>query len=384
MTPNLRFSGTYSCQQPLKVVQEKVQSRQQPQSPPPPPKNLPPPKKPVNLFDDDDFVPAPAPKSAAQAPRSSSATQQAPKPVDSLLGLDFFGSAPEPTPRAASATPEIGKQNTGGASRPDLNRSILSLYSAAPPRPAQPVQQQSPVMGAYNQPYQQHSQQSSFGGLDAFGGLNFGGTTSPPPVQAQQSAPKPSPFANLTAGFRKSSSATTQLTNPSTGGFFSSTPSAPKQTAAPVTSSSSGFGDLFDLAPPIPQPAVSNTASSMMNAFNLVPSVSSPKAAPTATPANNASAFSGFDDPWASAAPAPSAKSPPPVTAAPAVSSNDIWGGASSNAWTTSSTPAPAPKPAPVVKDDDDWGNFSSGTTAPTAGGTSSGFDDDLFGNVWK
>lgn len=224
-------------------------------------------------------------------------------------------------------------------------------------------------------------QQSAFGDLnDAFGGLNFGTTTntapgfgpitSPAPLM-QQAAPKPSPFADLTAGLKKPSGAVPQLTG-SSGGFFSSIPAAAPKPAT-STSSTSGFGDLFDLSGPTQRaaPAASTMASS---AFNLTSSQ-------PIKPVTNSSGFSFDSDPWASAAPVASAPAPAPTTAA--ASSNDIWGGQSSNAW---STPAPAapPKPAPTVKDDDDWGNFSSSTTAaPTASGTG-GFDDDLFGNVWK
>ncbi|TGZ79635.1 ArfGap-domain-containing protein [Ascodesmis nigricans] len=354
---------------PLKVVQQKLEARQS-ASPPPPPKA---PPKPINLFDDDDSAPpAPSkPATTASQPRSASAQQQT-KPADSLLGLDFFAAAPEPTPRAASATPEVAKPaNDSRADMSSLRSSILSLYSSPPPRP---TQSPSPALGYNHQPVQQPVQQqrSAFGDLnDAFGGLSlaptattapaYGGAASPPPFQPAQEAPKPSPFASLASG-----------------GFFSTTPATAAKPAA--AKPSSGFGDLFSLAPATTSPPPATTSSN--NVFNLTPS----QPAKPVTTTNTSSGFSAFDsDPWASAAPTKPAPAPAAVPA-PAVSSNDIWGGQSSsmNAW-ASPAPAAAPKPAPVVKDDDDWGNFSSSTTAaaPAPAGNN-GFDEDLFGNVWK
>lgn len=272
-----------------------------------------------------------------------------------MLG-DFFAAPPNPEPRSSSVNSEPGKMSS---SRPDLNRSILSLYASAPKPPQSPTfQQQQQQYGAppqqqqYGQQQQQHQRAPSagaFGGMsDAFSSLGFGAPAAPP-------AAKPSPFANLTSGMKKSAAAP-QLTAPSSN-FFTQPPAA-APAAAPKPSS--GLDDLFDFSTPaVKQPAATNNTMAQFAVDNdawVTP------AATTTTAANtNANA-------WAS-------------------NSNN----SSANAWGSSSTsnynpPAQTQKQVAPVLDDDNWGDFSSGApSAPSVPAKSGGaFDDDMFANVWK
>jgi len=278
---------------------------------------------------------------------------------NSLLGLDIFGTAPAPSPRPSSVNSDPGKMTS---SRPDLNRSILSLYASSP-KPPQP-RVQSPIMGNFGSSLQssmmspqQQQQQSAFGDLnDSFSGLNFNATNAP--LAAPQ---KPSPFANLTVGMKKTTAAAPQLSKPAPGGFFTPAPAKTSPVGA-----SSGLEGLFDFGAPAAPPAqASQPPVSSNNGFNSL----------------------SFDaDAWVT----------PAATTSTAANNSNAWGtpvlssASSAHAW---GSPAPVSKP-PVqpsyVNNDDDWGNFSSGTStsAPvvpvkvTPG--ASGLDEDLFGNVWK
>ncbi|KAF7125800.1 hypothetical protein CNMCM5793_002093 [Aspergillus hiratsukae] len=443
--------------EPLAVVQEKAKiersaSQRVANASQPPITHRP---QAIDFFGDDEPIAPPVrpsttdPTPRIAAPRQQPQSQPAAKPArpgDSLLGLDFFGSAqPATTSRPASTASTPG--GSTGMSRPDLKQSILSLYS----KPQPPVQhERQSSFGDLASPAPQ-SASSNLGGLtDAFSGLSFPSTTSPPPSKP---AEKPSPFANLTS-------------------FTStkSTPAAPKITS-PTSSASSGLGgSLFDsltsptipLAKPQPQ---SRTASISSNSHDL--GFSSFASAPAPKPNPPRSSFSndlfGLSSPPAPAAPAAPAAAPPmttspqqelksafnlsspapapaPAPAPKAVTSTsttsvasmipnvDPWGG---NAWSTPEPAAPAAststmmkipdtltandigagwgapaspaaslKPAPTVAADEDFGGWASAapisttiTTTTTTTTTSNappkpaggfGGADDLFSNVWQ
>ncbi|KFZ13341.1 hypothetical protein V502_06670 [Pseudogymnoascus sp. VKM F-4520 (FW-2644)] len=334
------------------------------------------------------------------------------KPADSLLGLDFFAQDPQPpVSRSSNATPT----GAAGQSRPDLKQSILSLYASAPkPQPQQSHHGSQGSINGFQSPSQQP--QSSFGGLDdAFGGLSFSNTTSPPP---QQQAQKPNAFAGLGSLQSHRSPVSSPPPTISSGGFFNAKP-APKPTPytnSRTTSSSSDFGafgaapalpasppvqssgmnDLFDFSTPAvaspPKPVVS-PAASHASVFNLTASQPAPKAqpAPAATSAAS-SGWSNFDamgtnDAWSSAKPAPAQAaandfgwgSGPPLASQSIVPGGNGFGQADST---------------PKVSADEEFGGWSSAPPAPPVTKTShnapkpaTGFgaaSEDLFSNVWE
>ena len=346
----------------------------------------------LDLFGDNEPAVRAAPVSTPASPPKPPVSQ--PKPADSLLGLDFFGAAPTPDPRPSSVNSDPGKM-TSASSRPDLNRSILSLYASAP-RATQP-----PPQSPQQQPGHRHRASSGFGGLaDTFSGLSFG-ATSPPPAPVPAPA-KPSPFANLTSGFGKSPAAP-QLSSGG-GNFF--TP-----VTKPAPPLSSGLGDLFDFgapavaAAPTPKPAASlafdaNVWSSPAPAASNSNDWGAPvvtasnsngwgaPAAPAIPASVNAwasAATSSSSNAWATAAPAPA-----PAHATTAANNSTAWGAASNTFSSSSAWGAPAPAPAPpkqqqqFVPDEDGWGDFNTGGAMPAPAAQPVKFDDDVFGNVWK
>ncbi|KAL1306106.1 hypothetical protein AAFC00_004223 [Neodothiora populina] len=448
---------------PLNVVQEKAKLERSASqrngsagraTPPAAALRSPPPPRaaPIDLFGDEPAAPRSRPSTTEPAisarpppPRAPVAAPKQTKPGDSLLGLDFFGSAQSAPPqRPASVT--AGSSTSGTSQRTDLKQSILSLYASAPKPAAQP--QQSNAFGGLASPTQHaphHSNSQSLASLgDAFGGLNF----SSPPIQQQQAA-KASPLASLASPRSSVSSPSASIL--SGGGFFDSKPQPPAKTnpppppkpatqrmssgfgdfgdftsAAPSAKSpapraaSTSMGDLFDLASPTlssapaPTPAPKPAPSYNTSAFNLSQPTPAPKPAPN-PPAVTSSAFSGLGnmDAWGSndawgtpdpaPAPAPAAAaaaaapkpsfSAAPVTStykAPATTSlSDDFGGWGSNDGITSSSSTTAAAPKATVADDDDFGGWSSAepVSAPSGGAQSqkpfSGNSDDLFGNVW-
>ncbi|KAK2761735.1 hypothetical protein FQN54_001563 [Arachnomyces sp. PD_36] len=416
---------------PLAVVQEKAkldrsasQRTSSTTSQPPPRRQQP---QTMDFFADD--TPAPPARPSTTDPPGLRAPPRAPessnkqnKPADSLLGLDFFGSTQSATTsRPSSTTPN----STGsGPSRPDLKQSILSLYASAPKPQSPPAQhERNSSFGSLTSPQlQSHSQ----GLTDAFSGLSFPSTTSPPP-QKQQA--KPSAFSNLgSMSSTKSTPAAPHVASPSLssgGGFFDSQPApkaapkpqqqrtqstssngldfsfvtaakpaAPSKPAAPPATSN----DLFDMSsamsPPattFPPPATTSPPASELNsAFNL----SAPKKEPASQPpppAVSANLFSGNMDPWGSDAwstpePAPAPKAPASTMAMKVpdtITANDVG-----SAWGK-----PAPKPQPTVSADEDFGGWTSAPPAVPSGMNNSsstkpagGFpaNDDLFSNVWE
>lgn len=388
----------------------------------------------IDLFGDD-ISPPNRPSTTGPTPRAPPRqAQPAPvknhKPNDSLLGLDFFGSTQPSTasrPPSTSSTPAA----PAGMSRPDLKQSILSLYSK--PQPAPPVQhQRGNSFGDMASP-PAPSASSHMGGLtDAFSGLSFPTTTSPPPAKP---AEKPSAFSSLSSfGGAKSTPAAPKVTSPSGsagGNFFDSltspTLSAPKSqsrttsvsstgqdfgfggftspTAKPNPPSSSLSNDLFGFSsPPANTSTVSppkSTATSpqqeIKSAFNIsAPPIqpAAPKApAPSAANAAAANMMAGSLDPWGGNAwstpdPAPlpgsAALSPASMMKVPdTLTPNDVGHG-----W---GAPSAASKPAPTVAADEDFGGWASAApvsnpTPTSTNNKSGGFggSDDLFSNVWE
>ncbi|KAJ5940130.1 hypothetical protein N7516_000298 [Penicillium verrucosum] len=388
----------------------------------------------IDLFGDD-ISPPNRPSTTGPTPRAPPRqAQPAPvknhKPNDSLLGLDFFGSTQPSTasrPPSTASTPAA----PAGMSRPDLKQSILSLYSK--PQPAPPVQhQRGNSFGDMASP-PAPSASSHMGGLtDAFSGLSFPTTTSPPPAKP---AEKPSAFSSLSSfGGAKSTPAAPKVTSPSGsagGNFFdgltSPTLSAPKSqsrttsvsstgqdfgfggftspTAKPNPPSSSLSNDLFGFSsPPANTSTVSppkSTATSpqqeIKSAFNIsAPPIqpAAPKApAPSAANAAAANMMAGSLDPWGGNAwstpdPAPlpgsAALSPASMMKVPdTLTPNDVGHG-----W---GAPSAASKPAPTVAADEDFGGWASAApvsnpTSTSTNNKSGGFggSDDLFSNVWE
>ncbi|KAL4909010.1 hypothetical protein BDW74DRAFT_145788 [Aspergillus multicolor] len=391
----------------------------------------------IDLFGDDDVAPPIRPSTTEPSIRAPpKQPQAAPKPTrpgDSLLGLDFFGSA---QPAANNRPSSVASTPAGGMSRPDLKQSILSLYSK--PQPAS--HERTSSFGDLTSPPPQSTSSSNMGGLtDAFSGLSF--PTSPP---VQKPAEKPSPFAGLTSfANSKSAPAAPKVTSPTTsigsagGGLFDSltsptiTSAKPQSRTTSVSSNSHDFGgfssfqsppppkanppsaslsnDLFGLSsPPLSTAAVSPPAvrsppqitspqPDLSSAFNLSTPAPKPTAAPpkpvsaAALPSLNAAAI----DPWgsnawstpepaASAAPQPSSMMKLPDT----LTANDVGAG-----WGAPSAAASKP-PAPSVTEDEDFGGWASAapisSTTTTNANTSSkpaggfGGSDDLFSNVWE
>lgn len=424
--------------QPLAVVQEKAKversasQRVAAPSQPPPQRR----QAAIDLFGDDispparpsttDTTPRVPPREAQPAPVKSH------KPNDSLLGLDFFGSAQPSTgsrPSSTASTPAT----PSGMSRPDLKQSILSLYSK--PQQAPPVQhQRGNSFGTMASP-PAPSASSNMGGLtDAFSGLSFPSTTSPPPAKP---AEKPSPFSNLSSfGGTKSAPAAPRVTSPSGsagGDLFDSlaspTWSAPKPQSRTTSVSSSGqdfgFGG-FTSPSPKPNPPPSSLSNDLFGFSSHAPAskstVSPPKSTATSPQQEMKSAFNISAPPMQPPAPpkAPSTSAASTAAASMMSGSLDPWGG---NAWSTpepasSSSAAPstasmmkvpdtltpndvgngwgapsaASKPTPTVATDEDFGGWASAapvsnnTSTATNSKSSNGFggSDDLFSNVWE
>lgn len=385
-----------------------------------------------DLFADDAGPPPRAtsgpPISSRPPPKADIAPPKQTKPADSLLGLDFFGTEAAPPSRPASAAPTPGTQ-----SRPDLKQSILSLYASAPrPQPQQQQQQQSSHVsqgsfgGMQSAMPSPPPQQSQFGGMnDAFSGLSFSNTTSPPPQNPAKSSAFSS-FGNISS-HQRAPSQTSPPSNLGGGSFFDAKPaqkpaqppqptrgfssssgfgafdSAPGMTpTATATNASSGFNDLFDFsassAPPPTKPKVASPTVQHSSVFNL--SQPAPPPAKTQSPPamsgwGNTDAW-GSNDAWSSAA---TTSTPVSKPAPPQASTGDFgWGTASSSLASQSIVPGGGSgggfgtgRPAPKVSADEDFGGWSSAapvtpgaaaTPAKSAGGFAA--SEDLFSNVWE
>ncbi|KAJ5928947.1 hypothetical protein N7466_007903 [Penicillium verhagenii] len=425
---------------PLAVVQEKAKiersaSHRVAAPSQPPVQRRPQPS--IDLFGDD-ISPPVRPSTTSPAPRPPpKSSQPVPptkthKPADSLLGLDFFGStqpAAANRPTSTASTPAA----PSGMSRPDLKQSILSLYAKPQPAPVQHERNNSFGDMAYPAG---PSASSNMGGLtDAFSGLSFPSTTSPPPARSTE---KPSPFANLTSfSSIKSTPAAPKVTSPSGSAsndlfsLSSPTMSAPKPQSRTTSISSNsqdfGFGgfasppppnhsklnppssalsnDLFGFSsPPLapsapPKPTAVSPRQEMSSAFNLSGPSFQPPAPPKPQAPTATVAAAGMMDPWGGNAWNTPEPAPAPVASPPAYSgasmmklpdtltANDVGAG-----W---GAPSSASKPTPTVAADEDFGGWtsaapvSSGPTATSNNNSSKpaggfGGSDDLFSNVWE
>lgn len=379
-------------------------------------------------------------------PKGDLAPPKATNTKDSLLGLDFLGTQPTAPPRPASTT---GTPSTGGQSRPDLKQSILSLYATAP-RPQQPTAPQHASQGSFggmpSHAGMAQTQNSSFGGLnDAFSSLSFGGSPAAAPKPAQvdafaslgsftssrpaaQSNNSSSAFSGLSGGsFFDSKPATSSHQQKSSIGSSSAWGSAAspalssKPTAAPA---SSALGALFDFGAPAPvqstpspKPMVApttTTTTASTSVFNLNQAKPAPALAQAATmsASNPLSSFGGSNlsgadvwggNAWAAAEPAKAEPAKPAATTA----TNDFgWGSSfssqpivpsASGGFTTSFASQPiVPSasggfaPAPKVSADEEFGGWTSSTTATNTSSSTSkpavpGMGgEDLFSNVWQ
>lgn len=385
----------------------------------------------VDLFGDEPPVrPSTGPPTnTATAPPPPKAQPKQPKPADSLLGLDFLGSAPA----AAPARPSSTGGATNATQRTDLKQSILSLYASTPKAAPQPQQQQQQqpsgdLTGLQSPPLQSPTGQASsgLGGLnDAFSGLNFSSTsTAAPPQTVKQASPfdglkgltspkaAPAPpqtttsfggggsfFDPLPAKSPTTSKPPAPTQQPSApqrawssssgfGDFLSSTsPITPQTMASPVSTQNAGDQDLFGPAvdsTPAPAPTSKPLAPSQPNinsAFNLSnpPPPSQPVAQPKPASASLSTLSNNFDawgsnDVWGSesntTAAQPNITSPAASTARPTMNSglNDFGGGWGSSSATTSSgwgSSSQTIKPTPEIAKDDDFGGWS---TAPSPG----------------
>ncbi|KAL4792056.1 hypothetical protein BDV19DRAFT_282258 [Aspergillus venezuelensis] len=425
---------------PLAVVQEKAKiersASQRVAASQPPVQHRP--QASIDLFADDDVAPPVRPNTTEPSIRAPPKQQlaAAPKPQrpgDSLLGLDFFGSAqPATTSRPAS----VASTPAGGMSRPDLKQSILSLYSKPPPAPASAQHARTNSFGDLASP---PPQSGNMGGLtDAFSGLSF------PSSPAQKPAEKPSPFAGLTSfANSKSAPAAPKVTSPTAsigssggGGLFDSLtsptipPAKPQSRTTSISSNNHDFGFSSFQSPPAPKPnppssSLSNdlfglSSPPLSTAAVSPPSIQSPPAITSPQP--------DFGSAFNLSSPAPKPAEPPkPVATTSAMptlnaAAIDPWG---SNAWSTPEpAPAPAPSntssmmklpdtltandvgagwgnptaaaskpPAPSVAEDEDFGGWASAapvtpstttTSAPSKPAGGFGGSDDLFSNVWE
>ncbi|KAM5452814.1 ARF GAP with effector function(s) [Microsporum audouinii] len=380
----------------------------------------------VNFFDDEPTNPPPRPRTTdipgSRPTPHPTAAQKPSKPADSLLGLDFFGPSQPSGGATRPASIPSGDAPASGPSRPDLKQSILSLYASAPPKPQEPQHERNSSFSSFSSPpSQQASKPDAFGGLtDAFSGLSFPSTTSPPIPKQQQSTF--SAFDSLTSSM--SSPAAPKVASPSmsTSKSFFNDPPKSRQVASPPPASTfdlmgstvgsvkapaappSASNDMFDLfSSPVPKAAPTTTTTSPPiaspshnSAFNLSSPPQQPavKSHPTSS-VSPSNAFSASTmDPWGGNAWS-TAEPSPPVATSKATSSmkvpdtltaNDIGSG-----W---GAPSPAAtKSTPAVAADEDFGGWADPTPAPTKNGNNSsskgksggfGGGDDLFANVWE
>lgn len=150
--------------------------------------------------------PAETPQAQPQQPKQHQQPQQ---PSSSLIGLDF-GPASSRAPQAAPATHAQPQQPQQTNTRPDLKKSILSLYSTPAPSYQQPQPQQQQFSAA----------PSTFDALSGFGNLSLNSHTAP----KQNPTPSGNNLNDLLGGSFTSSSNSGSLHQPK--------PAPPKKTNA--------------------------------------------------------------------------------------------------------------------------------------------------------
>ncbi|SPQ23213.1 831d51ea-e761-43ef-a8e4-4daf168919ad [Thermothielavioides terrestris] len=217
------------------------------------------------------------------------------------------------------------------------------------------------------------------------------------PVPAAAPSPVPVPPRASTAG----PAAMQSIGSPSGWGSMSSSAVPSKPAPAPA---SSALGDLFDLSassPPAaaaPLPALAKpTTTTTTSVFNLSANQPKPSPAPSTTASSNPLGSLGSlgasnlsnSDVWggnAWAAPEAPKAAPEPPKAATTSAANDLgWASLASKPI----VPGPSGGFAPKVAADEEFGGWTSSTTAPSAGNGSTpaagfGGSDDLFSNVWQ
>ncbi|KAF5094647.1 hypothetical protein D0Z00_003455 [Geotrichum galactomycetum] len=302
-----------------------------------------------------------------------------------LLGLDFGAPAPEPSHsrNASAASTSAGTSSpvpagasapaTPVTSRPDLTKSILSLYSSTPIQPQQANSAQTNTTNTFG----------------TFQSNNFGGFASPSPTMAKPSAdpfssfqsPAPRQGTAVNGGAQKSNgldSLSFLTGNLNLGAATTTTTTTNITTTASATKSTANALDgLFSTT------SNANTGWSMGStaaapiAKGSIPSVthdswtttSSTMAASTIPSPNNNNSAAGWNL---------SAWDTKPAATASWATGNEGWG-------STSAAFAPANhNSSNPANDDEEWDDFmSTGPNTSVPVGIKS-TDDDLFSNVWK
>ncbi|POS84795.1 hypothetical protein EPUL_003919 [Erysiphe pulchra] len=356
--------------------------------------------------------------------KSEAAPPKQTKPMDSLLGLDFFGTGAAPPGRLTNSSPMTGTQ-----SRPDLKQSILSLYATTSRPQQQTVQSPQSIFGNLQSPLKSSDQNTSMGIFsDAFSSLKFSSPKSSSTTGTTQIQPEPpasTKFANVTSqnssisqirsepvksDFSKNNLEIKTVQPPvqSSRGFgissgFDTFVTAPKSSPSVATNNSSGLGDMFDFASSIstsqstaqaPVSTIVSPTNQQNSVFNLTPA-NPPQSKPILPPVttdlvSNSDAW-GSSDAWASASdPASKTKTMASPTRYEELAA---YGGSETGSKISGSIKAP-----PVVSVDEEFGGWGSASTAPiTLPATTpiamnsvshkpaAGFagNDDLFSNVW-
>ncbi|CAN6674444.1 hypothetical protein TRVA0_053S01068 [Trichomonascus vanleenenianus] len=272
---------------PLAEVKRKLSTRTaQKQVPTASPSSLIP-----DLLGGDDAPPKPISKAPPTQATTSKREQAAPppppppqkQPTDSLLGLDF-GAPPSAGVGQQKPRSSISSVSSSGSgvSRPDLKKSILSLYANSKP-PVQPQTFRQPSVSGVDTLVNSTNSMSLGGGsssnADLLGGLSFASpsanstsffdstTTAPPPTTTTNNAAtkQNDAFGSLMSGnnasawasshngttaSRSNSTALPSVTHPSNNDDWDSFVSAPAQHAHPTTNSvMTGFNaddDVFN------------------------------------------------------------------------------------------------------------------------------------------
>lgn len=373
--------------------------------------------------------------------KSEAAPPKQTKPMDSLLGLDFFGTGAAPPGRLSNPTPLTGTQ-----SRPDLKQSILSLYATTSRPQQQTVQSPQSIFGNLQSPLKSPDHNTSIASTsDAFSSLKFTSQNSMSSIgisQIQSGSPASTKFANassqkpnisqtqsevIKSDFSKNNLENKTVQSPvqSSHGFgisgrFDTFGTAPKSSPTVATNSSSGLGDMFDFASSIstpqstalaPKSTILSPTNQQNSVFNLTPANPTQSKSilpPVTTNLVSNSDVWGSNDAWASSsATDPSSKSK--TFASPIRYEEPRWGVTSDNLTINSrktshggseleSKISGSIKAPPAVSVDEEFGGWGSAPTAPvtlTAIATvatgsvshkpAAGFagNDDLFSNVW-
>ncbi|KAF5111621.1 hypothetical protein DV453_000266 [Geotrichum candidum] len=314
------------------------------------------------------------------AARPSAGTRPpAPKPQTAdLLGLDFGTPSPAPShsrsTSAASSSAATGNSSpaTPVTSRPDLTKSILSLYSSTPiqPQPANPPQT------------------NTTNAFSSFQSNNFGGFSSPSPTMAKPSDDSFSGFQSSTRnqdsavnGAQKSNGldSLSFLTGNLNLGAAPATTTNTTATASAIKSTTNAFDGLFSTTSNANTGwSMGSSASIASTAMASIPSVThdswTTTASTTSASTNNNNSAPGWNlSAWDT--------KPAAATTTSWATNNEGWGSASA-------APAPANYGNSTANnnadDDEDWDDFmSTGPNTSAPAGTKS-TDDDLFSNVWK